>query len=673
MNPILYAKDTTDFSTMGIGVLSDTLSCVCTQDAGSYELEMEYPIGGIHFSDIQHSCYLKVIVPPMMKESPQLFYIVHISKPLNRRVTIVAHHISYKLSYIPIKPFTARTVSDLFNILKTNAVEEFPFTFQSDKGATIIDMKREYPVTAMELLGGSEGSLLDLTRGEFLWDNYNVTYKDDVGEDKGYELRYGVNVTDLKQEENISETITGLVPYWFNAGYNDEPSTLVTLDEYVVYTEGHENFPFKRSVPVDFSSYIEATYDDDHNLIPPTQEQLRTACQEYIQKNGFGVPKVSIDVSFENLARSSEFAFLKSLSMVKIYDTVTVIFPLLGITKKAKVIKTTYDVQQEKYISIEIGDKQESLSTRIADVPTMSEISEQTNGKIEQFSATIRQSIDTAVEETSKSILFGKGGYVVFGQDETTSPPHVDRILIMDKPDEQTATNIIQLNQNGIGFSTDGGQTYKQAWGINGKFNTEYISGETIESINLNSANIHGGYIGGVVIEAGDSMIYNYTNTNGVKGDVRVGSGTLTTHLTANGPITYYGLKFLSTNPGSGSGIKDWTGDGILFDSHNFVVSSKELAIASHHGYYHAGITTANMMDGGTSPHLIMLCQRDANASGTSSDLVGRIDCGPGYVGVALKNGNVNRSITMDYIIEVEGTSTGGRSGTYYIPAASSL
>ena len=44
MNPILYAKDTKDFSTMGIGVLSDTISCICTQDAGSYELEMEYPI-----------------------------------------------------------------------------------------------------------------------------------------------------------------------------------------------------------------------------------------------------------------------------------------------------------------------------------------------------------------------------------------------------------------------------------------------------------------------------------------------------------------------------------------------------------------------------------------------------------------------------------------------------
>ena len=655
MNPILYAKDTTDFSTMGIGVLSDTLSCVCTQDAGSYELEMEYPIGGIHFSDIQHSCFLKVIVPPMMKESPQLFYIVHISKPLNRRVTIVAHHISYKLSYIPIKPFTARTVSDLFHILKTNAIEEFPFTFQSDKGGTIIDMSRDYPVTAMELLGGSEGSLLDLTRGEFIWDNYNITYKDDVGEDNGYELRYGVNVTDLKQEENISETITGIVPYWLNEGYDVAPSTLVMLDENAVYVEGYQNFPFKRTVPVDFSSYIEATYDDNHNLIPPTKAQLREACQEYIQKNNFGVPKISIDVSFENLARTSEYSFLKSLSMVKIYDTVTVIFPLLGISKKAKVIKTTYDVQAEKYITISIGDKQESLSTRIADVPTMSEINEQTQDKLTQFSSELQQRIDTAVDETSKSILFGKGGYVVFGQDETTSPPHMDRILIMDTPDESTATNIIQMNQNGIGFSTDGGETYKQAWGINGKFNTEYISGETIEALNINTANLRGGYISGIQINVEEGLRFNYTNTSGSTGYVDVGVGTITTHLTSNSAITWSGQVFKGSFPGSSQSYKDEKEDGILFDSRSFVVCSKEFAIGSEHGNRVAGITSGNLNE---SNFRLILQVRDWSNPDTA------------YSRITLLSGEIEMIMGNDRVdVDCSAYVTGTDGHTYKVPA----
>lgn len=657
MNPILYAKDTTDFSTMGIGVLSDTLSCVCTQDAGSYELEIEYPIGGIHFSDIQHSCFLKVIVPPMMEESPQLFYIVHISKPLNRRVTIVAHHISYKLSYIPIKPFTARTVSDLFNVLKTNAIEEFPFTFQSDKGGTIIDMSRDYPVTAMELLGGSEGSLLDLTRGEFLWDNYNITYKDDVGEDKGYELRYGVNVTDLKQEENISETITGIVPYWLNEGYDGAPSTLVMLDENAVYVEGYQNFPFKRTVPVDFSSYIEATYDDNHNLVPPTKAQLKAACQEYIQNNEFGVPKVSIDVSFENLARSSEFAFLKSLSMVKIYDTVTVIFPLLGISKKAKVIKTTYDVQAEKYITISIGDKQESLTARIAETPTMSELSEAAKDKLSEFGSAIRQSINSAVEETSKSILFGKGGYVVFGQDQTTSPPHIDRILIMDTPDESTATNIIQMNQNGIGFSTDGGQTYNQAWGINGHFNTDYISGETIEAITINTANLNGGYLNSMYVNVSEGIRFNY---GAVKDSnyVDAGVGSIQTHITANSPITWTGLTFKCNNSGSSATWTDTNSDGILFDSRNFAVQAKDITLCASHGNRSAGLTIANM-DGDSAR--IILQNRNWGGSGYS-----RVELLYGTIGLIFGDGgNPKYRVDCDCSTTVVGTD----GHTYRVPA----
>ena len=227
--------------------------------------------------------------------------------------------------------------------------------------------------------------------------------------------------------------------------------------------------------------------------------------------------------------------------MVKIYDTVTVIFPLLGISKKAQVIKTTYDVQAEKYITITIGDKQESITTRIADAPSSTDVKEMTSDALTQFNSGLTERINAASEETSRSILFGKGGYIVFGQDETTDPPHMDRILIMDKPDEQTATNIIQLNQNGIGFSTDGGQTYKQAWGIDGHFNTDYITGQTIDAITINTANLNGGYLNSMYVNVAEGIRFNY----GVK-DVEyvdAGIGSIQTHITANSPITWTGLR----------------------------------------------------------------------------------------------------------------------------------
>ena len=639
MNPILYAKNETDFSHMGIGVLSDTISCQVTQDAGCYELEMEYPIGGIHFDSIEHSCWLKVICPPRMEESPQLFYIVHISKPLNKKVTILAHHISYKLNFIPIKPFVeneAYTVSNLFTMLKNKATEDFPFTFETDKGAYVVRMSRPYPVMAMSLLGGQEGSLLDIAGGEFIWDNYKVIFKDEVGEDYGYELRYGVNVTDLKQEENISDTITGVVPYWYNEGYNNEPDILVMLPETTLYSSNASDYPFKRSVTVDFSSELEATYDEDHNMVPPTVAQLRTATQEYISVAGIGVPKVSIDVSMENLARSAEYEYLKPLQQVKLYDIVTVIFPLLHIQKKAKVIKTVFDVQRQKYISITIGERQASLSDRVVttsninDVVKSSSVMTTLEGQVKRemasidqeliaFDTSIRQKIDDDIKASSEAIMGGKGGYVVLGQSTETDPPHVDEIYIMDTDNQQTAHSVIRLNKNGIGFSNNGiNGTYTSAWTIDGSFNANYISGKTVTALtigtatlnagNVNSCRIEGGYIGGTVIEAGKYLQFNYTNSNSTTGRVTVGSGTVSTRLTANAQTTYTGQMFQSSNPGSSTTFTGGTRDSVIIDANAFAVVSKGFAIAANQGNRWAGITVENINNNGA---VLILQNRD--------------------------------------------------------------
>ena len=54
MIPILYESTETTFTSNGIGRLSDAVSCVVTEERnGPYELEMEYPVSGIHYDDIQ--------------------------------------------------------------------------------------------------------------------------------------------------------------------------------------------------------------------------------------------------------------------------------------------------------------------------------------------------------------------------------------------------------------------------------------------------------------------------------------------------------------------------------------------------------------------------------------------------------------------------------------------
>ena len=53
MIPILYEGDVTDFNNNGLGRLSDAIKCTVEEERnGTFELEMTYPITGIHYSDI---------------------------------------------------------------------------------------------------------------------------------------------------------------------------------------------------------------------------------------------------------------------------------------------------------------------------------------------------------------------------------------------------------------------------------------------------------------------------------------------------------------------------------------------------------------------------------------------------------------------------------------------
>jgi phage minor structural protein len=202
------------------------------------------------------------------------------------------------------------------------------------------------------MLGGHEGSLLDVYGGEWKFDNYTCSLLNSRGSDNGVTIRYGKNLVSLQQEENIATTITGIVPYWKATDSND------CVYANPVYASNTDNYPYKRTEIIDFSDQFEAK---------PTSAQLTVLAQQYIEKNNIGHPSVSLDVDFVNLADTEEYKGIAPLENVLLCDTVTVIFEKLGISEKAKVVKTEYDCLAERYKSVEIGTIRSSLAVTIAD------------------------------------------------------------------------------------------------------------------------------------------------------------------------------------------------------------------------------------------------------------------------------------------------------------------
>lgn len=452
MIPILYGAGTTEFSTNGLGGLPDAISGTVTEEKnGIFELEMQYPIDGLHFDELSVDRIIKA--KPNQTADAQAFRIYNISKPIDGKVTVNAEHISYQLQHIPLLPFSATTVTELFTKISTYSATSNPFTFNADVAETI-DYTLATPKSCRAVLLGDEG-ILDMADGEFEFDNFTVNYWLNRGQDNGVKICYGKNLKDLKQEENIEDTITAVCPYW------SKDDTVVTLDDKIV-SLSDSAFAYTRAVPLDLSSSFDAE---------PTQDELKSAAEEYL-KTAQTTPKVNITVDFVMLGDTLDYPEFKGLETVSLCDTITVEFDKLGVNTTAKVIKTEYDFIAEKYNKIEIGDVKDRLADTVVKAAGVDK--QQTNSLIEQI-----------VQSQTSLITGAKDSYVVVDMDDNDGKGQ--RILFMDSPDVAQAKQVLQINKNGIGFSQNGVDgDYTDAWTIDGNFNTDFINAQLLRGVSIN-------------------------------------------------------------------------------------------------------------------------------------------------------------------------------------------
>ena len=60
MIPVLYPASATDFSSFGLGVLTDTISCEVTEERnGVFECLLKYPVSGQHYGLITKECIIE--------------------------------------------------------------------------------------------------------------------------------------------------------------------------------------------------------------------------------------------------------------------------------------------------------------------------------------------------------------------------------------------------------------------------------------------------------------------------------------------------------------------------------------------------------------------------------------------------------------------------------------
>lgn len=342
--PILHEDSETSVRNYGWGALSDALSCTVEQEEnGAYDLSVIYPMTGIHAEKLIERKLISA--KPSSYDARQLFRIYRITRPMDGKIQVYAHHISYDLNNCIVKPFKATSLSDAISKLNANIVGDCPFTIKADYD-TAGDFEVSKPMTVRAaMLSDNAMTLASTYDGIWSFDGMTCTLQKKVERNRGVTIAYGLNLLDVTQEKNIEDVYTHVYPYWMSTEkgkyYDLEPIQASAITGY------------RKIYPLDLTSYYQKA---------PSDASMRKTTDEFIQKNDIGKITVSLTVSYVQLEKCVEYKNSGQSKIILLGDTVEVRYLRLGVSVLARVSKISYDVLQDRYSSIQVGDAKEKLA-----------------------------------------------------------------------------------------------------------------------------------------------------------------------------------------------------------------------------------------------------------------------------------------------------------------------
>lgn len=473
MIPILYAASETDFTTNGIGLLTDAVSCTVTEERnGAYEATLIYPAKGHLAEYIAEDAIIKAKANDT--DEPQLFRIYKSGKQIGSNTTWNAEHISYELTGNPVERFSISGVNaeQALNRLLAAAVFKHKYTAASDI-TTVNKTSIADVVSVRKALGGVEGSILDTWGGEYHFNNYRIELLKARGADNGVTIEYGKNLTDAKQERNIANIVTAIFPYAKYTPEGEESEVYVSLKEKTLVHAGAADYEYKRCEIVDFSSEWESG-----TII--TEDMLRAKAEAYLEKISTE-PDINITLSYAQLKKTKDYKNIQVMESVALCDTVTVRIDKLQIEATAKIVKAKYDSLKERYDTMEIGSVRTNLTKQLT--ATQQEVTESIK-KNQTRAEQIKKQIEQTIVDVTAAITGNSGGYVVLYPEKNPQ-----EIYILDQPELSKAKNVWRWNLAGLGHSSTG---------VNGKFTTAITAdGQIVANF------ITAGELTGAILKAG--------------------------------------------------------------------------------------------------------------------------------------------------------------------------
>ena len=396
MIPILFESTETEFNNNGLGRLRDCINCIVTEERnGIYECDFSYPVTAEDFKDIRIGRIIGVTHDD--SDDIQPFDIVSYERPIDGVVTFHAVHISYRQSYLTVRGKNINSLADAFDRIAGYTWPANPFTYQTDKTSTgYVGAFDGIPKTVRSMLGGTEGSILDAYGGEYEWDRFNVILHSARGTDRDFSVRYGVNMTDYNEEVDSSGAYMACIPYWTDG-------TLIVVGDKQT-ADGTTITNRGECIPLDVSDKFEGK---------PTKAQVNAMGKSLMESRNPMIPSQTIKVEFVRLQDLGYEGF-ENLLECGLCDTINVIFPGYDASGRFKIVRTEWNVLQDRYESMELGDLSVSLAEALGLEPNPTGRSD--NYKVTTVPVTISGGIAANSYKASSDIaMTPEDGYKAVG------------------------------------------------------------------------------------------------------------------------------------------------------------------------------------------------------------------------------------------------------------------
>ena len=280
----------------------------------------------------------------------QLFRAMDITND-GKAIKVTAQHISYDWSMAIVGQVTlkdtplATAIAAIRSAVLPDGAASAPNIYAQETDAVVTAACTRKTVTSL-ILDPEEG-LVKQAHARLFRDNLDIFLLNDTETDRGFSIRYGVNMTGVTWRRDFSKLVTRVMPIAKDAQDGD----YLLPDVYV-------DSPHRADYPVDAyqAIVVDAKVGQDGATEADVQAKMTEEAQKIYTEQKADLPATTLTVDFLMMGDTEEFAQYRGLERLNIYDTVEVRHEDIGLITRAQVKSYEWDAISKRYTRITLGD-----------------------------------------------------------------------------------------------------------------------------------------------------------------------------------------------------------------------------------------------------------------------------------------------------------------------------